>query len=102
MCSEIYFSASPLYMFRAASRPSSGVQFQLYQQSLVQFIVGPRSSRLLPPSVAGSIINNPIPGPSKIPDVTSSSVTVTQSDLGNFTVPESLDKNCTKTSGEVL
>lgn len=49
-----------------------------------------------------SIINNPVPGPSKIPDVTSPSVTVTQSDLGNFTVPESLDKNCTKTSGQVL
>jgi hypothetical protein len=27
---------------------------------------------------------------------------VTQSDLGNFTVPESLDKNCTQTSGQVL
>lgn len=49
-----------------------------------------------------SIINNPIPGPSKIPDVTSPSVTVTQSDLGKFTVPENLDKNCTKTSGQVL
>jgi hypothetical protein len=46
--------------------------------------------------------NNPVPGPSKIADVTSPSVKVTQTDLGNFTVPESLDKNCTKTSGQVL
>jgi hypothetical protein len=49
-----------------------------------------------------SIINNPVAGPSKIPDITSPSVTVTQSDVGNFTVPESLDKNCTKTSGQVM
>ncbi|GFG35992.1 hypothetical protein Cfor_03573 [Coptotermes formosanus] len=49
-----------------------------------------------------NIINNPVPGPSKIPDVTSPSVTVTQSDVGNFTVPESIDKNCTKTSGQVI
>ena len=38
--------------FGRHTRPSPGVQFQLYQQPLVQFIVGPRSSRLLPPSVA--------------------------------------------------
>jgi hypothetical protein len=27
---------------------------------------------------------------------------VTQTDMGNFTLPESLDKNRTKTSGQVL
>ncbi|XP_023716849.1 MPN domain-containing protein isoform X2 [Cryptotermes secundus] len=49
-----------------------------------------------------SITNNPVPGSSKIADVTSPSVKVTQTDMGNFTLPESLDKNRTKTSGQVL
>jgi hypothetical protein len=46
--------------------------------------------------------NTPVPGPSKIADVTSPSAKVTQTDMGNFTLPESLDKNRTKTSGQLL
>jgi hypothetical protein len=53
-------------------------------------------------NTSSSVTNSPIPGPSKIVDVTSPSVKVTQTDLGNFTVPESVDKNCIKSSGQVL
>jgi hypothetical protein len=37
--------------FGRHTRPSSGVKFQQYQQPLVQFVVGPRSSQLLPHSL---------------------------------------------------
>lgn len=85
----------------------SPIGFKMDQISILKpiSISTTSASAVAPTSICNnnnSIINNPIPGPSKIPDVTSSSVTVTQSDLGNFTVPESLDKNCTKTSGQVL
>lgn len=49
-----------------------------------------------------SVTNNPVPGPSKIADVTSPSAKVTQTDMGNFTLPEGPDKSRTKTSGQVI
>ncbi|PSN55433.1 hypothetical protein C0J52_05687 [Blattella germanica] len=47
-----------------------------------------------------TIANNPVPGPSKVTDLSATGIKA--SDLVNFTMPESLDKNCTKTSGQVL
>ncbi|XP_069691645.1 MPN domain-containing protein-like [Periplaneta americana] len=62
----------------------------------------PTSSCINNNTNSGNINNNPVPGPSKITDVTTTPLKVSQTDIGNFTVPESLDKNCTKTSGQVL